>query len=141
MDEVIDRSVAPRKTNTILIALFGALALVLSAFGVYAVVSYSVSRRSRELGIRAALGANRADLLTLVSREMAVLVGVGLTIGLGGAWMLSRVLSALLFGVPTHDVETFLVVPLLLVVPAIVATAVPALRAMRVNLTLVMRAE
>jgi ABC-type antimicrobial peptide transport system permease subunit len=124
-----------------LIALFGVLALILSAFGVYAVVSYSVAQRSREFGIRAALGAERRDILGLVSGDMTKLIGVGLLIGLVSAWMLARVLSSLLYEVDTHDFVTFAVVPIVLLLPAAIATLVPTLRAMRVSPTEVMRAE
>jgi predicted permease len=141
MEDVVSKAVAPRRTNTMLIALFGALALVLSAFGVYAVVSYSVAQRAREFGIRAALGAERSDILTLVGGDMLRLIALGLVIGLGGAWALSRILSSLLYEVQAHDVATYLAVPLVLLVPAIVATLVPAFRAMRVSPTEVMRAE
>jgi putative ABC transport system permease protein len=141
MDEVIDKAAAPRRTNTLLIGIFAGLALVLSAFGVYAVVSYGVTQRAREFGIRAALGAERSDILALVSREMGVVIGIGLALGLAGAWALARVLSSMLYKVPMHDTPTFVVVPLLLLVPALVATLVPALRAMRVSPTEVMRAE
>jgi putative ABC transport system permease protein len=141
MEAVIGKSVAPRRTNTLLIAIFGALALVLSAFGVYAVVSYGVTRRAREFGIRAALGANRTDIVALVGREMLLVIALGLAAGLAGAWALSRVMASMLYEVPARDVATFLTVPAVLLIPAAVATLVPALRAMRVSPTEVMRAE
>lgn len=141
MDDVVDASVAPRKTNTTLIVVFGALALLLSAFGVYAVVSYSVARRSREFGIRAALGAHGASILMLVVREIVGVVGLGLALGLVGAWMLARVLTSLLYEVPGHDPQIFLAVPIVLLAPALVAAVIPALRAVRVSPTEVMRVE
>ncbi len=141
MDDVISTSVAPRRTNTLLIAIFGAVALALAAFGVYAVVSYSVTRRSREFGIRSALGASGIDIATLVGREMAWVVLTGLLLGLAGAWALSKVLASLLYGVDAHDAATFAAVPLLLLLPAAIATLIPARRATRVDLTEVMRAE
>ena len=141
MDDVVAKSVAPRRTNTTLIALFSALALALSAFGVYAVVSYSVTQRMREFGIRAALGAGRKDIFSLVSKDMARLMALGLAIGLAGAWAISRVLTSMLYGVEARDVSTFLMVPLVLLVPAAIATLVPTLRAVRVSPTEVMRAE
>ncbi|MGH2898681.1 MAG: FtsX-like permease family protein, partial [Solirubrobacteraceae bacterium] len=141
MDAVVSNSVAPRRTNTTLIALFGGVALMLSAFGVYAVVSYSVTRRAREFGIRAALGATGGDIASLVGREMASVVAIGLVIGLAGAWALARVMAALLYQVDAHDLPTFLAAPLLLIVPAAIATLVPTRRAMRVSPTEVMRAE
>jgi hypothetical protein len=141
MEDVISRSVAPRRTNTMLIAIFGAIALALSGFGVYAVVSHSVTRRAREFGSRAALGATGSNIAALVGREMTWTVLAGLAIGLGGAWALSRVMAALLYGVDAHDAATFAIAPVVLVACAIVATVVPARRAMRVNPTEVMRAE
>jgi predicted permease len=141
MDDVVSTSVAPRRTNTTLIVVFGALALVLSAFGVYAVVSYSVARRTREFGIRSALGAKGTDIVALVTGEMVAVVGAGLVLGLTLAWALVRTISSLLFEVPAHDLQIFFVVPPVLIVPAAVATLVPALRAMRVSPTEVMRAE
>jgi predicted permease len=141
MDQVISASVTPRRTNTILISVFAALALVLSALGVYAVVAYGVAQRTREFGIRAALGATGWNIVGLVSREMAKAIGVGIAIGLAAAWALSRVLAALLYEVDARDPATFVMVPLVLLLPAIAATLVPALRATRVNPTQVMRAD
>ena len=141
MEDVISASVAPRRTNTMLIAIFGALALALAAFGVYAVVSYGVTRRAREFGIRAALGATGRDIAALVTGEMASVVVVGLVLGMLGAWGLSRVLASLLYGVGTHDLATFVAAPIVLVLPAMIAALVPARRAMRVDPTEVMRAE
>jgi predicted permease len=141
MEQVISASVLPRRTNTMLIALFAGLGLVLASLGVYAVVSYGVAQRTRELGIRAALGATGSDLLRLVSRETASVVTLGIVIGLVGAWALSRVLASLLYQVDPRDPATFAIVPLVLVVPAIIATVVPALRAARVDPTQVMRSD
>jgi ABC-type antimicrobial peptide transport system permease subunit len=141
MDDVVDTSVAPRRTNTLLIALFGGVALLLSSFGIYAVVSHSVTRRGREFGIRAALGATAADIARLVGRELVALVGLGVAIGLAAAWVLSRVLTALLYGVAPHDPMTFIIVPAVLAVPAIFAGWSPTRRAMRANPMEVMRAE
>jgi len=141
MDDVVGKSVAPRRTNTMLIAIFAGLALVLAALGVYAVVAYGVAQRSREFGIRSALGATSLDLLGMVSREMVRVVLAGVGIGLLAAWALARVLAALLYGVDVHDPFTFVAVPLVLLIPAVIATVVPASRAMRVNPTEVMRAD
>ena len=141
MDAVVDRSAAPRRTNTLLITIFASLALVLSALGVYAVVAYSVAQRTRELGIRAALGATARDLVSLVSGEMAWVLALGVVGGLGGAWALTRLIASQLYGVQPHDAATFALVPLLLVVLAAAATLVPALRAGRVSPAEVMKAE
>ena len=141
MDDVVSSSIAPQRTNALLIALFGVLALVLTALGVYAVIAYSVVQRRRELGIRAALGASGRDLIRLVSREMLWVMALGLALGLAGAWAASRVLQSLLFGVTTHDPATFVLAPLALIVPAAIATLIPARRAARTNPVDVIREE
>ena len=141
MDEVISGAIAPRRTNTVLITLFAALALVLSALGVYAVVARGVAQRWRELGIRAALGATGANLVALVSREIVRLVVVGVVLGVAGAWLLAKLVQSLLYGVDAHDPVTFVAVPFLLAIPASVAALLPARRAVRVSPTEVMRAD
>src|SRR6185312_12744592 len=104
-------------------------------------ISHSVTRRAREFGIRAALGATGSDIATLVGRELLVMLGVGVAVGLAGAWALSRVIAALLYGVEPHDPMTFLIVPAVLAVPALMAGWPPARRAMGVSPMEVMRAE
>jgi predicted permease len=141
MDEVIGSSVASRRANTVLIATFAGLALVLAALGVHSVVAYGVAQRAREFGIRAAFGATGRDLVALVSREMFVIVAMGTVAGLLAAWVLGRVLATLLYGVEPHDAATFGMVPLLMLPPAVVATLVPALRAARVSPSEVMRGD
>jgi putative ABC transport system permease protein len=141
MDEVLGTAVAPRRTNTVLIALFGALALLLAALGVYAVVSYGVTQRRRELGIRAALGATGADLVTLVAREMTWVVMLGVIIGLMVAWLFSRLIASQLYDVAAHDPAIFALAAVALIVPAAAATLVPALRATQVDPAMVMKAE
>ncbi|MGH7670348.1 MAG: FtsX-like permease family protein, partial [Gemmatimonadaceae bacterium] len=141
MDDVVNTSVAPRRANTLLIALFGVLALVLAALGVYAVVSYSVAQRRREFGIRAALGATGRNLTSLAAREVLWVLVLGIGVGLAGAWAASRVLASLLFGVTTHDLATFVLAPLALIIPAAIATLIPARRAARTNPMDVVREE
>jgi ABC-type antimicrobial peptide transport system permease subunit len=141
MDEVIGSSVAPRRTNTLLISMFALLALLLASVGVYAVVSYSVSSRSKELGIRSALGATGSSLLAMISREMVWTASIGIAVGLGCAWAFARTLQGLVYGVEVHDTLSFVLVPLVLIVPTILATAIPALGALRINPTDVMRAD
>ena len=141
MEDVVGSAVAPRRIQTLLIGAFGALALVLAAFGVYAVVAYGVTQRSRELGIRAALGATRTDLVGLVAREMLWVTVVGVTCGLAGAWALARVLTGLVYGIHVHDPTTFVAAPLILVTAATVATLLPAQRATRLDPIEVMRTE
>lgn len=141
MEDVVDISVAPRRTNTLLISAFALLALTLASVGIYAVVSYGVSHRSRELGIRSALGATGSNLLQMISKEMVWVVVLGISAGLGGAWALAKTLESLVYGVSVHDLVTFAVVPLVLVIPAVVATIIPARRVLRVDPAQVMRAD
>lgn len=141
MDDVVSTSVAPRRTNTLLISAFAAIALLLSAVGIYAVVAFSVTQRWREFGIRAALAASGAGIVSLVAREMAAVAGVGLVVGVAGAWALSRVLTSLIYGVSVHDSATFVLAPLVMLVPAVAATLLPARRATRVNPAEVMRSD
>ena len=107
----------------------------------YSVISYGVAQRSRELGIRAAVGATAGDLVALVSREMVWTIGLGLLIGVAGAWALVRPMTSLLYGVDAHDAMTFMAVAAALSISAILATLVPAWKARRVDLVEVLRAE
>lgn len=141
MDEIVNNSVAPRRANTLLVSIFAIIALVLSAIGVYAVVSHGVAQRTRELGIRTALGATGRDLMSLVARDMLWVTAAGLLVGIAGAWALAHVMESLLYGVASHDLAKFVVVPIVLALPAAVATLVPARRAMRVNPADVMRED
>ncbi len=127
--------------NLLLLSLFAAAALLLAAVGIYGVVSDGVEQRTREIGVRAALGATREDILLLVLRESlgATLVGVG--VGVTGALALSRLLSAQLFGVSAADPLTFITVPIILCCAALVASYVPARRAMAVDPMVALRYE
>lgn len=117
----------------LLLALFAAAALVLAAVGIYGVVSYAVSRRTREIGIRVALGATRADVLRLVVGRSAALALAGLVFGLIGAVLTSRVLRTLLFAVTPTDPGTYLVVLVLMLAAALLASWVPARRAASIH--------
>jgi len=139
LDDVVRQSVAVPRTDTALIALFGGLALVLAVVGVYGVIAYSVAQRRVEFGIRAALGATGRDLAALASRELVYAATIGLLLGLAGAWAAARLLGSLLYGVGVHDATTYVVAAVALLVPAIVATMVPARRAARTNPMDVMR--
>jgi ABC-type antimicrobial peptide transport system permease subunit len=141
MDDVIGASIAARRANTLLITLFGLLALLISALGVYAVTANAVSQRFREFGIRAALGATRASLLRLVGSELALVVGGGIVTGAAIAWAAARVMESLVYGITIHDPPTYATAPLLLIVAAAAATIVPAHRAMGVQPVEVMRAD
>jgi putative ABC transport system permease protein len=141
MDEVFGASIAARRTNTLLISLYAGLALLLAALGVYAVVANGLAQRQREFGIRAALGATGPDLVRLMAREMAGVTAIGLATGLAAAWGLSRVAQSLLYGVSTHDPITVVIVPIVLLIPTILATIIPARRVLRVNPAEVMRTD
>lgn len=141
MDEVMGASIATRRANTLLISLFAGLALVIASLGVYAVTANAVAQRSREFGIRAALGATRADLLGHLGSEFLLVVAVGVAIGAFGAWAASRVMQGLVFGVTVHDLQAFAAAPVVLVIAALLATLIPARRAMRAEPVEVMKAE
>jgi ABC-type antimicrobial peptide transport system permease subunit len=121
----------PVRMGAMLIGAFGALALVLAMTGLYGVVSHSASRRTREMGIRMAMGARPLDIVGVVLREGLSLLGVGLAVGLVLAGLGSRVLGRFLFGVGTGDALTFVAVPLLLAGVALLASWLPARRAAR----------
>ena len=133
MDQWVARSLENRRTPTILLALFGGVALVLSAIGIYGVLAFGVAQRVREFGIRQALGANRQSILSLVLMQGLRTAGIGVALGLAGAYALSRFLQTLLFGVQQHDVAVFGVVTLLLLLVAVVACYVPARRATEID--------
>ena len=141
MLDVIASSVTPRRTNTVLLTLFGGLAVVLAAVGVFAVLSYGVTQRTREIGVRIALGAQRADVVRLIVREGAVLSAVGIAIGLAGAFALSRFVNAILYEISPHDPRVFVAAPLVLGLVALGATLIPALRATRVDPLTALREE
>jgi putative ABC transport system permease protein len=133
MDQFMAESISPQRFNMLLLAAFAGLALVLAAIGIYSVLSYAVRRRVREIGIRMALGAQIRDVLRLVVFEGMKPAVVGMAIGLTGALLLGRVLARLVFGVKTTDPVTFVAVSILLMAVALLATAVPAYRATRVD--------
>jgi putative ABC transport system permease protein len=124
-----------------LLSLFSGIALLLASVGIYGVMSYSVTQRARELGVRIALGARRADVLRLVLRQGMTLSLLGIAIGVGAALVLTRVIESQLFGVRASDPLTFLSVALLLGGTALAANLIPAVRAMRVDPAVVLREE
>src|SRR3990170_4372699 len=107
MEEWVDRSLEIRRAPTTLLTIFGAVALVLSAIGIYGVLAYGVSQRVREFGIRQALGANSQSILTLVLKQGILRVALGIAIGLAGALLLSKYLESQLFGVGARDLPVF----------------------------------
>ncbi len=133
MDEIIALSLAEKRFVMILLGAFAALALLLASVGIYGVISYLVVRRTQEIGIRMALGANRADVLRLVMRDGIRLAGIGVGIGIVCALVLTRLMTKMLYGIKASDPVTFLVISGLLLLTALAACYVPARRAMRVD--------
>jgi ABC-type antimicrobial peptide transport system permease subunit len=141
MDELVAASAAERRFVLVLFGAFALAALLLAAAGIYGVLSGSVAERTREIGVRSALGASRREILGLVLRQGAALTGLGVAIGAAGAALGSEALAALLFGVSRFDPATYLGVAALLAAAAAVACAVPAWRAARVDPATTLRAE
>ncbi|MBA3884969.1 MAG: ABC transporter permease [Acidobacteria bacterium] len=141
LEEVFSESIARDRFFTLLFALFGGLALVLAAVGVYGVLAYSVSQRTRELGVRMALGAQRGDVRWMVLREGMLLVVGGLVLGGLAALLLTRALESQLHDVGAHDPLTFALAPLVLCAVALVACYLPAQRATRVEAATALRGE
>jgi putative ABC transport system permease protein len=133
MEQRIANSTSRNKFNTLLLLAFSVLALVLSAVGLYGVVAYSVTQRTREIGIRIALGARTGDVLRLIVVQGMRLVLAGALVGLAGALALTRLLRSLLFSVSAVDPLTFAIIPVLLAAVALLACWLPARRAAKVN--------
>lgn len=141
MERVIGRKLWRGRLTMTLLMLFAGIAITLAALGIYGAIAYSVAQRTNEIGIRMALGAGRVDVLRMVLQQALAVVGSGVSIGLFGAWMLTRALSGLLYGVTATDPLTFLAVPVLVVGLSAVACSLPALRATRVDPVTALRYE
>ena len=133
MEQVVSESVARQRFSMLLLGVFAGLALVLAAVGIYGVMSYAVAQRTHEIGIRMALGAQRRDVLKLTVGQGLRLVSVGVLIGLAAAFILTRVMASLLFGVSPTDSTTFITISLVLISVAALASYIPALRATKVD--------
>jgi putative ABC transport system permease protein len=141
MDEVVSESVAQPRFYAILLGSFAAIALIIAALGIYGVISYAVSQRTRELGIRIALGAQRERVVRLVIGQGLALTLVGIALGVAGAYVLTRVIATLLFGVTPADPLTFVGVAAIFIAVAFLASYLPARRAAGVDPIIAMRAE
>jgi len=141
MSEAVDASLGQARLRTWLLGLFGAMALALATAGIFGVISYSVSRRTHEFGIRMALGASGNEILRLVLKEGMRLALAGVAAGIAVALGFARLMSSLLFGVRPTDPATLIVLPLLLTGAALLAAYVPARRATRVDPMAALRHE
>jgi putative ABC transport system permease protein len=141
MSEILDGGMGQRRFSLILLGLFAAVAFALAICGLYAVMAYSVSQRTYEIGIRLALGAQAGDVIKLVMRQGLALMLIGIAIGLAGAFALTRVLRTLLFEVSATDPLTFVIIPLVLAVVALLACWIPAQRATKVDPLIALRHE
>jgi putative ABC transport system permease protein len=141
MDDVMSISAAERRVTMLMLSSFAGLALLLAAVGIYGVISYSVSERTHEIGIRMALGAARATVMKMVLRQALTLTVVGVAAGAVGAFLLTRLMKTLLFGVLPSDPLTFVAVAALLTLVAAIAAWVPGIRATRVDPVVALRAE
>ena len=141
MQEVYDKSVARTSFTLVMLGIAGVMAVTLGIIGIYGVISYAVSQRKREIGIRLALGAQQGDVLQMVLRHGAKMAVIGVAIGIGAALALTRLMTNLLFGVTPHDPITFAAVAALLIFVSLLACYIPARRAMRVDPMVALRYE
>ena len=141
MEEVLSESIARQRFSMLLLGVFAGLALLLAAVGIYGVMSYSVAQRTREIGIRMALGAQKGDVLKLAVGQGLKLVLVGVAVGLVASLVLTRVMTSLLFGVGANDPATLAVISVFLIGVALFASYIPARRATKVDPLVALRYE
>jgi putative ABC transport system permease protein len=141
MEQYLSASVSPRRFNLWLLTVFAAAALLLATIGIYGVVSYSVAQRTREIGVRMALGAQRSDILMMIVGHGMLLAVTGLAVGLVGALFLSRLMSGMLYQVSTTDPTVYIVLTLFLLLVTLAACLLPARRALKVDPTVALRYE
>jgi putative ABC transport system permease protein len=141
LDEIVSDRTAQRRLSVILISVFGTLALVLAAVGIYGVMSYAVTQKTQEIGIRMALGAEKDHILKMILRHGTAMAVLGIGIGLVAAFALARTMTSLLFETSATDATTYALVPAVLMAVAILACYVPARRATRVDPMVALRHE
>ena len=141
LEQHVQASVATQRFNTYLLGVFAVLALTLATIGIYGVMSRSVTQRTHEIGVRMALGARPGDVFKMIVGRGMLLALPGMAVGIAAAFALTRVLSSLLFGITPTDPVTFIAVPLLLAAVALLATYIPARRAVRVDPMIALRYE
>jgi predicted permease len=141
LQQLVDRSVSPRRFTVTLLGAFAVFALVLASLGIYALISYSVNQRTQEIGIRMALGASAKDVQASIVIQTLTLSAIGMAIGVVASWLLGRSISGLLFGVTATDPVTFVVMLSVLTLVAAFAGYVPARRASRIDPLVALRAE
>jgi len=141
LDQVFSSSLDQRRFSLVIFGVFGTAALLLAAMGIYGVTTYAVAQRTREIGIRMALGAQMRDVLKLVLTNGMSLALTGAAIGLAGAYAITRVMSSLLFEVTPTDLVTFTTVPVVLIFVALLACLIPARRATKVDPLVALRYE
>jgi putative ABC transport system permease protein len=141
MTQLVSESLAQRTFSVVLLVVFAVVALALAVIGLYGVIAYGVAQRTREFGVRLALGAGARHILELVLREGILLIGLGLLVGLGGAFAAARFVQAMLFGVGATDPLTFGAIAVLLAAVALAACLIPARRATRVDPVVALRSE
>jgi putative ABC transport system permease protein len=141
MDKLISGTLARPRFNMMLLGSFAGVAMILAAIGIYGVIAFGVTQRTREIGIRMALGAQRADVLRMILSQSMIIIGIGLAIGLVGALGLTRWMSTLLYDVSAHDLFVHGSVLIVLAAAGLVASYIPARRATKVDPVIALRYE
>jgi putative ABC transport system permease protein len=141
LTQLVSQTLSQSRFNTGLLGAFASIAIILAAVGIYGVIAYNVAQRTREIGIRMALGAQRQQMLRMILRQSLTMAAIGIGVGLVGAFAATRLLRALLFGIGTMDLLTYGAVVLLLGLAAFVAGLLPARRAMKIDPVIALRYE
>lgn len=141
MEEVVTDEIGRPRIEMFVLSAFGGLALLLAGVGVYGVMSYSIAQRTREIGIRMALGARLKDVMSMVMRQGIILITFGLIIGFAGAMMLTKMMKSMIYGIGVTDPAVFVTTCALLVFSALMATYFPARRATKIDPQIALRNE